>query len=136
MLIYFLMPKMYTKTWSESFKIIIHLCQLVNSKTYWIMDKLLEVADLQTFYLTHSQLKCGSLPLKVPPMLKSLLTKSHTNSPRQTLSDHLELEKSLTKSSNFMLFSISKQLCTGQVMPTTGIMTGVISAVVTSQLLD
>ena len=36
-------------------------------------------------------------------ILKSLQTESHTNQPRQTLSDRLELEKSLTKSPNPML---------------------------------
>ena len=63
-------------------------------------------------------------------ILNSFLTKSQTIQPRQTLSDHLGLEKSLTKSPNFMLYSISKQSfpkLTGQLMP----ITVVISEVVT-----
>ena len=40
--------------------------------------------------------------------LKSLLTQSHKSQPRKNLSDRLELEKSLAKSLNSMLFSMSK----------------------------
>ena len=48
----------------------------------------------------------------------------------RTLSDCLELEKSLTKSPNPMLFSISKQSfpkLPGQQMPITGVKSGVVT---------
>ena len=63
-------------------------------------------------------------------ILNSFLTKSQTIQPRQTRSDHLGPEKSLTKSPNFMLYGTSKQSfpkLPGQLMP----MTVVISEVVT-----
>ena len=62
--------------------------------------------------------------------LKQVLAQISTYQPRQTLSDCLRLEKSLTKSPNPILFSISKQISPklpSQLMP----MTGVISEVVT-----
>ena len=63
-------------------------------------------------------------------ILNSLPTKSHTNQPRYTLSDCLELDKSLTESANPMLFSISKQSypkLPGQLM----LITWVISLIIT-----
>ena len=60
----------------------------------------------------------------------SIPIKSHTNQPRQTLSDQLKLEKSLTKHPNPMLFTISKQSFSelpSQLMPR------VISRVITSK---
>ena len=57
--------------------------------------------------------------------LKSLLTQSHKSQPRKNLSDRLELEESLAKSLNSMLFSISKTKKQGQLMPMTGVISGV-----------
>ena len=62
--------------------------------------------------------------------LNSLQTKFHTNQPKKTLSDRLELEKCLTKSLNTMLCSISKQSfpkLLGQLMPRTGVISGVVT---------